>query len=370
METKQSCCWGILGAADIVRKNWQAIYQTGNGYLKAIASRNRDRAAALIDDCQNSVPVQHNVDAVEGYENLLADPEIHAVYIPLPTGIRDQWTMAAIEAGKHVMIEKPCSLSANKLKTIIESAVSKNLQVMDGVMFAHSSRFGGLMDAIHGQRVIGNVRRIVSQFSFFGGEDWAQDNIRCKSHMEPFGALGDLGWYCIRIIMAAMGDAMPEQVTGHAIQTYKHADADGSVPIEFEGTLLFSNHVSASMYCSFVTQHQQWTHISGTEGFISIDDFTLPYSGRKPRFEIVKSEFVTDGCDFNMHRNNQLVEFEESANSAADSQETRLFRDFNECVLSGTVDSEWPKMSLNTQIVLDALMQSAMENQRIVAING
>ena len=363
MEQKRSCCWGIMGAADIARKNWQAILHSGNGYVKSVASRNLENAAALIADCELSVPFPAPVQPIAGYQNLLSDPEIDAVYIPLPTVIRDQWAFAAIEAGKHVLIEKPCSQSADNLKKLIETAQSKNLQVMDGVMFTHTNRFAALMDVIHRQRSIGKVRRIASQFSFCADQEWASSNIRCDSRLEPFGALGDLGWYCIRIALAAMGDTLPEQVIGNAIQTFQHPDAEDSVPTEFEGTLLFANNVTASFYCSFITELQQWTNVSGTEGYVAIEDFVLPFHDRQPCFEIFKSEFVTRSCDFNMHRKGQTFSFDESPNSGVDSPEANLFRDFGDCVLNRNTDSNWSTASLKTQIVMDALMHSARNRQ-------
>ena len=369
MGRKQSCCWGILGAADIARKNWQAIARSGNGHIKAVASRSSDRAAALISTCEKSVPFEQQVQPVEGYENLLADPKIDAVYIPLPTVVRDHWATAAIEAGKHVLIEKPCSTSAQQLRKIIDAAAARNLQVMDGVMFTHSKRFAGLMDAIHKERVVGDVRRIASQFTFCADSEWASSNIRCNSRFEPFGALGDLGWYSIRIALAAMGEKLPVQVIGRSLKTHQHPDADQSVPIEFDGTLIFEGNVTASLYCSFTAELQQWTNISGSEGQITIEDFVLPFHGRPPQFEIVKSRFNTETCDFIMHRQGQIVSFDETANSAADSQEAQLFRDFNNCVLSGTADSLWPKASINTQIVLDALLHSAKEDRPIELSN-
>lgn len=357
MQAKQ-CCWGILGAAEIARKNWQAIQLSGNGFLKAVASRSKDRAASFIADCEKSAPFHQPVEAIEGYENLLADPDIQAVYLPLPTALRDHWTHAAIDAGKHVLIEKPCSLNASILSEILDAAKTKNLQVMDGVMYAHSQRFQQLMTTIHQQKSIGDLHRISSQFSFFTDQDWAKSNIRGNANLEPFGALGDLGWYCIRISLDAMNGQMPIQVSARALQTYQHENADDPVPIELEGTLIFDHNVSAGFYCSFVTQLQQRIAISGSEGLISMDDFVLPFHRRKPQFEIIRSELVTHSCDFNMHRNGELHQFDETANSSSNAQESQLFRQFNTLVLEGKTDLKWPSISLNTQRVLDGLMQS------------
>lgn len=319
----------------------------------------------MIAECQESAPFPNQVQAIKGYEDLLADPEIDAVYIPLPTVIRDKWAMAAIEAGKHVLIEKPCSQNLEHLKQIVAAAEVKNLQVMDGVMFVHTNRFAGLTDAIHKSNAVGEVRRIASQFSFHGGDEFISDNIRCDSRIEPFGALGDLGWYCIRMSLAAMDDAMPQSVHGRIIQSHKHPDADAAVPIEFEGTMTFEKNVTASIYCSFVTELQQWTNISGSEGNITIEDFVLPYHGRKPQFDVTKSDYIQQACNSTMNRNAETLSFAEAPNSAPDSQEAKLFREFNTCVLSGKPNPQWPQASLNTQTVMDALMQSAREQRSV-----
>src|SRR5437868_1277089 len=106
------CRWGILGAATIARKNWQAIRDAGNETLIAVASRDRARSASFIAECQASAPHAVVPIAIGGYEELLARPDIDAVYIPLPTGLRAKWAIRAAEAGKHVLIEKPAGRTA------------------------------------------------------------------------------------------------------------------------------------------------------------------------------------------------------------------------------------------------------------------
>ena len=101
-----------------------------------------------------------------------------------------------------------------------------------------------------------------------------------------------------------------------------------------------------------------------------MEDFVLPFHGRPPQFEIVKSEFIKNTCDFEVHRGGDVVSFDEAPNSGSDSQEAAMFRDFNESVISGQPNDAWPSASLKTQIVMDALMLSANECQREVAIDA
>src|SRR5262245_12601252 len=112
------CRFGILGTANIARKNWQAIRNTGNSTLVAVASRNPGRARQFIRECQASVAFDPPPQPC-GYEELLAHSDIDAVYVPLPTGIRHQWVIRAARAGKHVLCEKPCGRSAAEVSEIL-----------------------------------------------------------------------------------------------------------------------------------------------------------------------------------------------------------------------------------------------------------
>src|SRR5687768_6972922 len=117
--TNSTCRWGILGAAFIARKNWQAIRDAGNASLVAVASRDLARAQAFIAACQSSAPHSVVPEAMDSYEALLARTDIDAVYIPLPTGVRKEWVIRAAQAGKHVLVEKPVGCNAADVAEII-----------------------------------------------------------------------------------------------------------------------------------------------------------------------------------------------------------------------------------------------------------
>src|SRR6478735_2024713 len=131
--------WGVLGAANIAKKNWEAIRHSGNGTLTAVAARDPAKAKAFIAECSSQVPFPQPPRACT-YEELLAASDIDAIYIPLPTGIRKEWVIKAAKAGKHVLCEKPCAPTAAEVKEMIDVCRQHNVQFMDGVMFMHSGR--------------------------------------------------------------------------------------------------------------------------------------------------------------------------------------------------------------------------------------
>src|SRR5271170_5364629 len=113
--------FGILGTADIARKNWKAIFHSGNCEIVAVASRDVERSRKFIAEGQAQVPFSTTPAAFGSYEELLASPDVDAVYIPLPTGLRKEWVMRAAAAGKHVICEKPCAVSAGDLEEMISA---------------------------------------------------------------------------------------------------------------------------------------------------------------------------------------------------------------------------------------------------------
>lgn len=361
------CRWGILGAAMIARKNWQAIRDAGNATLVAVASRDLARSAAFIEQCQASAPHPQVPEAMDSYDKLLARPDIDAVYIPLPTALRKVWALKAAAAGKHVLVEKPVGVNAADVEEIIAACARYRVQFMDGVMFMHGQRLQRLRALLDEGASVGGIRHIATQFSFLADDDFAGGNIRANGTLEPLGCLGDLGWYCLRFILWAMRYEMPVQVTGRIHQQVQQADAP-PVPLEFSGTLTFANGASASFHCSFTASNAQWAIISGAKGLLQVNDFVLPFAGEQTTFSLMQSEFVQDGCRSDMHEGRTREHLDEPSNNAPGSQESRLFRTFSECVLSGQLDSQWPEISLKTQRVLDACLTSARQGGVVVSL--
>jgi predicted dehydrogenase len=360
------CRWGILGTANIARKNWLAIRNAENCTLAAVASRDPQRCRQFIADCQRHDPFDPPPQTFDSYEALLASDTVDAVYVPLPTGIRKAWLIRAAEAGKHVLSEKPVGATAGDVQEILAACRHSGVQFMDGVMFMHSRRLDRLREVLGDGQSVGQIRRIVSQFSFGAPPEFFQDNIRAHSGLEPLGCLGDLGWYCIRFILCILDGALPARVCGHLLASHGRPDSPAPVPTEFSAELFFAEGLSASLYGSFLAETQQWANVSGTKGFIHVPDFVLPHYGAEVGFEVSNPIFHVAGCDFNMEDHRRQVAVREYSNSAPNSQEANMFRTFAASALSGRPDESWGAMVLKTQQVLDACLQSAASAGRMV----
>ncbi|MFN5197443.1 MAG: Gfo/Idh/MocA family protein [Planctomyces sp.] len=357
--SQQQCRWGILSTAGIAKKNWHSILNSGNGVIRAVASRSTAKAQQFIDECSASVPAPYPVEALSSYEELLSRTDVDAVYIPLPTGIRTEWVIRAAQAGKHVMVEKPCGVTSADVQRMLAACDAAGVQFMDGVMFMHNARLDAMRQVLDDGISVGTIRRIASQFSFCADESWVQSNIRASAQLEPAGCLGDLGWYTIRIILWAMRYEMPVEVRGRILHGVQRPDSSDVVPMEFQGELHFASGVSATFFNSFRANHQQWAHISGTKGYLAVNDFVLPYFGNEASFDVGNHNFAADGCYFNMERHLSVRSVSEYSNNHKNAQETALFRNFSELVNSGRRDPFWGQAALQTQQVLDAALRSA-----------
>jgi predicted dehydrogenase len=365
--TSSVCRWGILGAANIARKNWKAIRFAENASLTAVASREPARAAAWLNECQAECPFP-TVPGACGYEEVLARPDVDAVYIPLPTGIRREWVVRAANAGKHVLCEKPCGPDAGELRAMLDACKANGVQFMDGVMFMHGKRLPLLRSVLDDGATVGQLRRITTQFSFAAGDDFLKNNIRVSSALEPLGSLGDLGWYNIRFSLFATNYQMPQQVSGRVLA--ESGSGGAAVPLEFSGELFFADGVSASFYCSFITELQQWAHVSGTKGSIAVRDFVLPYYGCESEFVADRPVFNVKGTSYHWESHPKRFAVTEYSDGAADAQETNMIRTFSGLVLSGKPDPFWGQVALKTQVVLDACLQSARSGSALVDVKG
>jgi predicted dehydrogenase len=360
--------WGILGTANIARKNWKAIRNSGNGRVVAVASRDLRRSRRFIRECQADAPFQPAPRAYGAYEELLADPEVDAVYVPLPTGLRGDWVKRAAAAGKHVLCEKPCATSVAELTEMLTACRANHVQFMDGVMFMHSRRLDRMRKVLDDGCTVGAIKRITSAFTFRADEEFFASNIRAQAGLEPGGCLGDLGWYCVRFALWVMNWKLPRQVASRRLAEFKHARSRSPIPTDVSGELFFADGVTSGFYCSFLTENEQWANVSGTRGHLRVPDFVLPFASARLGFETGSPVFEVNGCDFAMRPRRRQWTVPERSHGDPTAQESRMFRNFARQVRSGTLNPLWPEIALKTQRVMEACRESARKRGEPVSL--
>ena len=325
--------WGILGTARIVRRNWQGMRNSGAAELVAIASRDLEKAQSFINGLQAEFPWPHPPTALGSYESLIASPDVDAIYIPLPTGVRKEWVIRAAEAGKHVLCEKPCAVSVAELQEMISACARHGVLFMDGVMFMHDPRYQKLRHILDDGSSVGAIRRITLAFSYRAGDDFAGNDIRSQVALEPTGCLGDLGWYCLRATLWAMNWEMPRRVSGRVLD-------GGTAIMDFSAELDFSGGVTAAFQRSFLAPRQMWFNVSGSEGYVRVSDFISPVAENDTDWEL------------NYKREPRAAE-------PYVGSEALMFARFAAEVASGAGNSPWAEISMKTQVLLDACERSA-----------
>ena len=165
-----------------------------------------------------------------------------------------------------------------------------------------------------------------------------------------------------------MNGKLPQRVAGHMLAEHRRPDSPAAVPTDFSAELFFADGVSASFYCSFLTEIQQWAILGGTKGSLYVPDFVLPRYGAEAAFELWNPIYTITGCDFNMEEHTRRFAVREYSNAAENAQETHMFRRFAELVLSGRPDHSWGELTLKTQQVLDACLQSARAGGSVIEL--
>ena len=251
--------WGILSTASIAReKVIPGIQRADRCRVAAIASR--DEARAIEVARQAGIPRAHG-----SYEALLADPEVDAVYLPLPNHLHAEWAMAAARAGKHVLCEKPLALTSADAERMIEVAEAEGVRLMEAFMYRLHPSWVAVREIVASGR-IGRLMAVQSWFSYFNDDPANIRNIRAYGG----GALYDIGCYCVNLSrMLFEGEPM-------RVEASVQRDAVSGVDIVTSGLLEFEGGV-ATFACSTRAEDDQRVHVYGTEGRISIGiPFNIP----------------------------------------------------------------------------------------------
>lgn len=338
-DTRQTCRWGILGTASIARKMTRAMHLSSHGDPIAIASRTIERANAFGD--------AHRIERRHAsYEAVLEDPEIDAVYVPLPTALRDGWVIRAAESGKHVLCEKPAGVNLGAVEEMLEACRDAGVQFMDAVMFMHHDRLAALTTAL--PSLGSEVALLDTAFSFLADDAFLVENIRVDPGREPLGCVGDLGWYGARIALIAMG-AMPVCVRA------RHHELVNQVPIHTTAELEFAGKNGprlARIQCSFRHPLREWVEITGRDASIWMHDFVFgPPEGAF--FERRSQSRLTD-LDLE-----HLADVERTTVGSC-IQEIRMIDRFSRIAIGlDPQEPDWSQWARQTQSVIDAMMVSA-----------
>lgn len=286
--------WGIVGCAGIaINAVMPAIQQSTTGSLAAVASRNLEKSREVASRFDVS-------KAYSSYEELLADEDIDAVYIPLPNHLHKEWAIRAAEAGKHVLCEKPLALTAAEAEEMAAAAAKAGVVLAEAFMYRHHPRWSRIRAILDGGE-IGDLRAIRGAFTFNNAEDLA--NIRLKPEWGG-GSLYDVGCYPLNAARFLLGQE-PEAVTVLA----QFSDRHGGVDMMASGLAEFPGGIGLTFDCGMWTEHRQLLEIVGSGGTIELplaftaggDDaaFTVTVRGEK-RTEVPESAnpYVAELDDF------------------------------------------------------------------------
>jgi predicted dehydrogenase len=255
--------WGVLSTAKIgLNKVIPAMQRAEHAAIVAIASRDAGRARAAA--ARLGIPTAHG-----SYEELLADPQVDAVYNPLPNHLHVPWSIAALEAGKHVLCEKPIGLSADEGQKLVDASKRHpKLKVMEAFMYRHHPQWRKAKELVRD----GSIGRLVTIQSFFSYYNDDALNIRNQVEIGG-GVLADIGCYCISLARFIF-DAEPRRVLGIVEFDPKFkTDRLASGILEFAGG-------TSTFTCGTQLAPYQRVNILGTEGRIEID---IPFNAPPER---------------------------------------------------------------------------------------
>jgi len=279
MTTDQPIRWGIIGPGTIARTFADGIAHSTTGKLEAIATRNPDKPGLA--------EAFAGARIIKGYEALLVDPLIDAVYIATPHTGHAEWAIKAIRAGKHVLVEKPIALSAYDADAIFHEAKKAGVFAGEAYMYRLHPQTAKLVELIR-KRAVGDIRIIRSSFGFNMGT-FRPDHRLFANEMAGGGIL-DVGGYPVSMarLVAGAADgkafAEPDKVSGAAYLGQSGVDEWASA------VLKFPNGIVAEVSCSIMASQDNVLRIIGSEGRIEVKDFWFAsgHKGGVGRIDIIK----------------------------------------------------------------------------------
>jgi predicted dehydrogenase len=267
-----------------------------------VASRDQARAEAYAR--------RHGIERAYGtYEALLADDDLEAVYISLPNSLHVDWSVRALEAGRHVLCEKPLGRLTTEVERAFDAAERAGRLLSEAFMWRHNPQTARLLDVV-GAGTIGTLRQIRAAFSFTLHDE---QNVRMRAEVDG-GALMDVGCYCVSGSRLLAGE--PESVFGTQVLGRTGVD------VRFTGLLRFPGGVAAEFHCGFDLPDESRLEAIGSEGSVLLLD---PWHARRPGFELRRGDRI-EWVDVE-HANSYRLELENMCDAIRGKAELLLGRD-------------------------------------------
>ncbi|MBU8879256.1 Gfo/Idh/MocA family oxidoreductase [Bacillus sp. FJAT-29790] len=327
--------WGILSTAQIAQEELlPAFIDAANAEVVAIASSN-----PKVKD----ISMKFGIPAIyESYDELLDDPAIDAVYIPLPNALHSQWVKKAAEKGKHVLCEKPAALTANEAEEMIEVCKKNGVIFMEAFMYQFHPQHQRVKEIIASGE-IGDVKIMKVSLSFF--LENRAGNIRMKTELGG-GSLYDVGCYCIHSIRNIL-DAEPRRVFAS-----NQKDPEGQVDMSVAGIMEFENGITALFDAAMDRTRIDYYEIIGTQGSLRVPRAFVPqmFNGEAP--------IVINTMD-GIQREEKLI----------GHQYVLEVEYFSQCVLDGGMPNQMVENTVRNLKVIDACFES-IEKETFVNVSS
>ena len=314
---------GVMGCADIAWRGMiPAMIECDRVKLVAVASRTEEKARKFAR--------RFNCDALTGYDKVLARGDIDAVYMPLPTGLHEEWVVKTLEAGKHILVEKSFAENYESALKMVNLAKAKNLLIQENFLFPHHSQSTWVKDLV----ARGELGEILLLRSTFGFPPLSRDNFRYNKDLGG-GALLDSGTYVVKASQLFLGNEL--EVIGADLT---HDDELG---VDVFGSAMLKNQVKQVAHVSFGFNcyYQCILELLGTKGKLMVERAFTPPPGFRPTVRLEhqdrKQEYILD----------------------ADNHYINMCRFFADTVTNTTYSqSHWDSL-LNQARLLDALRRES-----------
>lgn len=351
--------FGIASTAEIAKnKVIPALKAVDSVTLVGVSSRSKEKAREFVE--------KHDAGRVMApHEVMVSSKDVDAVYVPMPSRVRNAYMKRLLLSGKHVYSEKPHGGTVADLKSVLDLAKDKNLQWMDGTMWYHSTRTKVMTKRL---RELGRVHRVSASFSWGNGlvdQEWIDGgNGRTDPSRERMGMLGDSGHYPISAVGWAFDWELPLKV--QAMHTKKNKL--GAI-VTCEAFLWFKNGGRAIIDTSCENPHRSQFEIVCEKGVLKVDDL-VGGQGRSGNFAAYESPFVGSSSFVVGDQLGKDVVVKCSPCDHVNLLVSEFARSVQHIQSGGRPNPEWSRRALCTHTIMCSIFESAMRDGAIVELHN